>query len=137
MKYEFGKNMLSEKHFLISNSTLQSCWKKVRSHNFKYETLSHFLSKAVLVYLINKKTKKGNQHGACSEFTFPSGRTADVLHLMMKDREMVGYEIQTSNDKKKPYPDEVPIIEIDLSKAPENVHNAFKILEEYFKKYII
>jgi len=137
MNYAFARKMLDEKNFLISSNSLNLSWKKTRSHSFEFESLEHYLSKATLVYLINKKSEKGNQHGACSEFSFPSGKTADVLQLIMKGKEMVGYEIQTSTDKKKRYPDEVPMLVINLKKAPEEVHEAFKTLENYFKEFIV
>jgi hypothetical protein len=137
MDLEFAKKMLEDKGLLISSRNLSLSWKKTRSHNFKYESFSHYMLKAGLVCLINKKSESGNKQGACSEYMFPSGRKADVLQFITKGREMVGYEVQTTVDKKKKYPEEVPMLVIDLTKAPEKVHEALKTLEDYLKEFIV
>jgi hypothetical protein len=137
MDFQQGKNILEEKKLFTSASELSSSWKKTRSHNFSYETFPHYLAKACLIFLICRKNKRFNTVGALSEYEFPNARCIDVLQIIGKEKEIVGYEVETSSDNHKKTPDKLPIITIDLRKAPDKVKEAFKILESYFKDFIV
>jgi len=84
------------------------------------------------VFLINKK--KGSV--GLSEYEFPNVRYVDVLEIT-ENKEIIGYDIMTDEDIHKKTPNKLPIITIDLRKAPEKVKESFKILEDYFKKFIV
>jgi len=137
MEFQQGKSILSDKKLFTSISELASSWKKTKSHNFRYESFPHYLSKACLICLINKKSERYNPIAGLSEYEFPDARCIDALQIIGKNKELVGYEIKTSYDNHKKTTNKVPIITIDLKKAPEKVKESFKILEDYFKTFIV
>jgi hypothetical protein len=137
MEFPEGRTILESKGIFTSVAEMSSSWKKTKSHNFSFESIPHYCSKAFLVCLINKTNKKFNTISAMSEYEIPSAKRVDVLQLIGKNKEVVGYEIETGQNNKRSNIKEFPIITIDLRKAPDKVKESFKILENYFKDFIV
>jgi len=76
--------------------------------------------------------KKGD--AVITEHEYPDGKQIDVLQIK-PNGELIGYQIETGNYEEKDFLN-TDIITIDLRKAPKEVHDAFKVLEEFFKKFV-
>jgi hypothetical protein len=102
---------------------------KVRFHN-KYETLEHFMAKALISMLIIRKEK-----GIITEAELRNGRVIDILQFNRKG-EMVGYEIN-SGKPEKIEADGIDIVDIPLERMPEKSREGLKELEKWLVNYII
>jgi len=131
-EYYKAKITIEKKGLAIARRDMELGYKKVRSHQYRYESFMHFISKSAISKIIGTRARQA----FFTEFELPNGRTIDVLQVISPN-EIVGYEIETSKDNKKNDIKEVPIITVDLRKAPKDVLEAFDILENYFKKFVV
>lgn len=130
MDFYRAKQILTKKGVLISNRDLGYGFNKIRSHQHKFESIPHFLSKCIIGKLI---LKQGD--AVITEHEYPDGKQIDVLQIK-RNGDLIGYQIETGNYEEKEFSN-TDVITIDLRKAPKEVHQAFKILEKYFRRFIV
>lgn len=134
MEAENGIMILREKDIidLVSNRFIYINWNKIRSHSHRFETFEHLMAKAAISKLVLKK-----KDGLLTEYQYPDCKVIDVLQI--KKKELIGYEIIYGN-KLKPSTEKfrnTSIITVDLNRASEDVKQAFRTLENYFKKFVV
>ena len=130
MNYEKGAVILKSKDLFESHSVFRYGWKKVRLSQF--ETVPHAVGKTIIGLLALKK-----KDGFLTEFKYPNTLKADVSQLKWKDKEIINYQIKHTHQDPEIDWKGVSNVFIDLNKAPEEVLDAFKILEKYFRQFII
>lgn len=132
MNFRKGLKILAEKNIapvMASNRFLHYGWKKVRSHQFKFESFQHFIAKACVGKLI---MSLGD--GMVTEYVYPNCDKIDVLQI--KKDSLIGYEIIYGGGAKEDFHN-TDVMVIDLKKAPKEVLESFKILKQYFSKFVI
>lgn len=102
---------------------------RVKLHN-RYESLEHFMTKAMLTHLLFKKGKN-----TISEAEMRDGRTVDTL-LICKDGDLVAYEIESIKDT-KPAVKGVDIVDIYLKAMPEEAKTGLLALEKWLEEFIV
>ncbi len=107
-----GINLTNRQFFRILN--------KLRIHT-KYESLKHFLAKAVVMKILFEKGRF-----SVSEAEFNNGRIVDVLDIFEK----TGYEFESTGVNRKADP--CNIVTFDLRKVPNDINEMYK----WFKKRI-
>lgn len=130
MNYRVVSHILNEKDCIAQKRKLLYGYNRVRIHN-RFETFEHFITKAMLTFLIFKKGKKG----VITEAEMRNGRQIDVLQVA-RNGNLVGYEIE-NNKFDKIDVDGVDIIEINLKKMPQKAREGIKELEKFVKEYLI
>jgi hypothetical protein len=101
---------------------------KIHSH---FETLEHFVSKAILTYLLFK-----NNNGTITEAEMRNGRSIDVLSVNDNEN-YVGYELESNGHNSKPDVEGVDIIEIDLRKMPDTAKKGMNDLMKWLEEFIV
>jgi hypothetical protein len=126
-----------EVYFIVKNSgifnderDLRYSFNKIRIHN-KNETIEHFMSKAMLTFLIFSKLGKG----VITEADMRCGRQVDVVQFSNAG-EITGYEIE-SNAFDKTEIKGMDIVEIKLANMPAKAKEGLEELEKWLKEYLI
>lgn len=104
---------------------------KIKIHSSN-ETIPHFISKAMLGFLIFSKDKGG----FVSEAEMLNGRVVDVVQITEMHKNLVCYEIETGKNEKH-YVKGADTIEISLSQMPEDAKKGLKSLEEWINTFIV
>lgn len=110
-------------------SNLRFSINKVRFHN-KYETLEHFITKAILSYILFSKRNQG----VVTELEFNNGRVVDVVGIM-KSGNLVGYEVENDYSKKLNAP--IDILEINLKNIPSSYLSVIQKLAKHIERYVV
>lgn len=110
-------------------SNLRFCINKVRFHN-RYETLEHFITKALLSYILISKRNQG----VVTELEFNNGRKVDVVQVMNSGN-LAGYEIESEKNVKLNAP--IDIIEIKLKNIPSSYLSAIQKLAKHIENYVV
>jgi hypothetical protein len=104
---------------------------KIRYHS-KNESIEHFMTKAVLGFLILSK----NKGGFVSEAEMVSSRVVDLVQITEKSKNLVAYEIETEKNTKH-YVNGVDEVEIRLADMPETSRQGLKDLAKWIEGYVI
>ena len=110
-------------------SQLKYGWCKIRSHQHKFESFPHYISKACLGKLI---LQAGD--GMFTEYEYPDCQVVDVLQI--KGKELIGYQIETGDFEEKEFHGTDTII-VSLKNAPEDIKECFTKLEKFFKQFVV
>jgi len=130
MNVHKGAWLLKNKNCLVERRDIYYGWNRIRSHSNKFESMEHFISKAVIGKLIIKK-----EDGMISEHEYPDGKVADILQVK-KNGDLIAYQVETGNHEELEFQD-TDTVYIDLRKMPEDVKESFKKLKNYFKRFIV
>jgi len=106
-------------------------YNRIKIHN-QYETAEHFMAKAMLGFLIFS----GKGGTFVSEAEMSSGRCVDIVQITKKNRNLVGYEIENTKNKKTGIAG-IDIVEIPLKKMPREAKDGLKALENWLNEYVI
>lgn len=121
-------SLLKKKHLysLGHSGDIAKFFNKIRFKARISETWEHFIVKSIIGMLIRKK----GDFFLC-EYPFPSGRIYDIIQIVRKTGELVGYEVESKEFKKT---EEIDTVVIYLKKLPlQNL----KLLINELEKYIV
>jgi hypothetical protein len=104
---------------------------KIRYHS-KNETIEHFMTKAMLGFLILSK----DRGGFVSEAEMVSSRTIDLVQITKEHGNLVGYEIETLKNEKH-FIRGVDIIEIPLTQMPPEAKIGLESLKKWLEIFIV
>jgi hypothetical protein len=130
MNFREVKYILGRKGILAKDRNIAYSYNRIKFHN-QYETTEHFISKAMLTFLIFCN----NEKGILTEVDFKNGRTADALQVS-RDGQLVAYEIESEKNTKKEI-EGVDTVEIPLRKMPMKAREGIKELEKWLSQYLI
>lgn len=126
MDYYKLKHTLLKKGISGEKRDILYGYNRIRFHN-RYETLPHFLTKALLGFLIFKKSD-----GMISEFELKTGEIADIFQTK-KNGELIFYEIESLKEKPKTYAQ----VTIKLKDMPKEVKDGLIAFKKWIEKYIV
>jgi hypothetical protein len=117
------------KEILNTGRNIEYGLNKIRRHN-KNETTEHFMSKAMLSFLLMNKGS-----GIITEAETNNGRCIDILQFT-ENMNFVGYEIESAGNEKKDV-EGVDIVEIKLENMPEAAKKGLEELEKWLTQYMV
>jgi hypothetical protein len=106
-------------------------YNRIKIHN-RYETIEHFITKAMLGFLIFSKGKGS----FISEAETISGRVVDLIQITNEHKNLVAYEIESDKNTKS-YIKGVDEVEIRLADMPETSRQGLKDLAKWIEGYVI
>jgi hypothetical protein len=122
------KRILNDSGVLASDRDFLHGYNKIRRHS-QFESLEHFISKAMLAFLVMKKGKV-----VITEADMRNGRCIDILQVV-KDN-LVGYEIESDKNWKDGV-DGIDIVEVKISEMPIGAREGIKALSRWLQEFII
>lgn len=129
MDYRIATRLLKEARIVNAFKNYRYGYNKVRPHS-RFESLEHFITKAMMSYLIFKK-----QNAFITEADCRNGRVLDILQIT-HNKNFVGYEIESKNNNKADV-DRVDIIEIPLKNMPNSSKRGLTDLENWLRRYLV
>jgi len=129
MMYDQAVRLLKNNKILAEDRSIKYGLNRIRWHN-RNETIEHFISKAMLGFLILKNDKCIITEAECR-----NARQIDILQIN-KQGELVGYEIENNKNMKSDV-ESVDMFEIKLKDMPVKAREGMKELEKWLKGYLV
>jgi hypothetical protein len=130
MNYFRIKEILKEKGILNNGRDFKYGYNRTKFHS-KYEGIGHFISKAMLSFLIF--SKKGD--GVVTECEMSNGRVIDILAIT-KSGNLIGYEINSTKPDKLEVKG-VDVVDIPLGQMPETAKKGIEDLKKWLEEFIV
>lgn len=130
MNYFRIKEILKEKDILNNGRDFKYGYNRTKFHS-KYEGIGHFISKAMLSFLIF--SKKGD--GVVTECEMSNGRVIDILAIT-KSGNLIGYELNNTKPDKLEVKG-VDTVDIPLEEMPSEAKIGLLALKKWLEEYMV
>lgn len=129
-KYYKTQMFLEDNGIKPERTDMRYGFNKVRSHQPRFETWEHFMSKAGLLKLILDQGDTG-----FTEYQYPNTKVADVLQLK-GFKELVVYQVENKKPTVQEFPNSSCMV-VDLRKMSKEVKNSFEVLRKYLREFVV